>query len=65
MGSGGGPASYRDFELANRRMAASLKAKGYHYHFDVAQGGGHLDGGAVAQTLPSAMLWVWRGYPIN
>jgi enterochelin esterase family protein len=65
MGSGGGPGSYRDFELANRRMAASLKAKGYHYHFDVAQGGGHLDGGAVAQTLPSAMLWVWRGYPIN
>jgi hypothetical protein len=46
-------------------MAAAFKAKGYHYHFDYAQGGGHLDGGAVAQTLPAAMLWAWRGYPIN
>jgi iron(III)-enterobactin esterase len=65
MGSGGGPGSYRDFQLANTRMAASYKLKGYHYHFDLAQGGQHLDGGAVAQTLPAAMLWVWRGYPID
>jgi len=65
MGAGGGPTTYRDFLLANRRMAASLKAKGYHYHFDYALGAGHLDGGVVAQTLPSALLWVWRGFPIN
>jgi enterochelin esterase family protein len=65
MGSGSGPSSYRDFQLANQRMAASYKAKGYHYHFDLAQGGGHLDGGAVAQTLPAALLYVWRGYPIE
>jgi enterochelin esterase-like enzyme len=65
MGSGGGYATYRDFQLANQRMAASYKLKGYHYHFDLAQGGGHLDGGAVAQTLPAALLYVWRGYPID
>jgi enterochelin esterase family protein len=65
MGAGGGPTTYRDFLLANRRMAASLKAKGYHYHFDYAQNAGHLDGNAVAQTLPSALLWLWRGFPIN
>jgi enterochelin esterase family protein len=65
MGSGGGPSSYRDFQLASQRMAASYKAKNYHYHFDLAQGAGHLDGGAVAQTLPSALLYVWRGYPID
>jgi hypothetical protein len=46
-------------------MAASYKLKNYHYHFDLAQGAGHLDGNAVAQTLPSALLWVWRGYPID
>ncbi|HSZ80750.1 MAG TPA: alpha/beta hydrolase-fold protein [Polyangia bacterium] len=65
MGMGGGPSTYRDFELANQRMAASYKLKGYHYHFDLAQGAGHLDGNAVAQTLPSALLYVWRGYPID
>jgi iron(III)-enterobactin esterase len=65
MGMGGGPSSYRDFQLASQRMAASYKLKGYHYHFDLAQGAGHLDGNAVAQTLPGALLWVWRGYPID
>jgi iron(III)-enterobactin esterase len=65
MGMGGGPTTYRDFQLANQRMAASYKLKGYHYHFDLAQGAGHLDGNAVAQTLPSALLYVWRGYPIE
>jgi hypothetical protein len=65
MGMGGGYMTYRDFELANQRMAASYKLKGYHYHFDLALNGMHLDGGAVAQTLPAALLYVWRGYPID
>jgi enterochelin esterase-like enzyme len=65
LGAGSGPGSYRDFRLANERMAASLKAKGYHYHFDLAEGAGHVDGGVVPQTLPDALLWVWRGYPLN
>jgi len=65
MGAGSGPGSYRDFHLANQRMAAEFKAKGYHYHFDDAQGAGHLDGGVVAQTLPTALLYVWRGYPLQ
>jgi enterochelin esterase-like enzyme len=64
-GAGSGPGSYRDFRLANERMAASLKAKGYHYHHDNAQGAGHFDGNVVAQTLPTALLWLWRGYPLN
>ncbi|HVJ13827.1 MAG TPA: enterobactin esterase, partial [Polyangiaceae bacterium] len=59
------PDTYRDFPLANQRMAASLAAKGYHYHFDFAEGAGHLDGGVVAQTLPDALLWLWRGYPLQ
>ena len=65
MGANSGPSSYRDFRLANQRMAAEFKAKGYHYHYDDAQGAGHLDGGVVAQTLPTALLYVWRGYPVQ
>ena len=64
-GAGSGPGSYRDFRLANQRMAASLKAKQYHYHFDLAKGGGHVDGNVVAQSLPDAMAWAWRGYPLK
>jgi iron(III)-enterobactin esterase len=60
-----GPGSYRDFPLANRRMAAALKAKQYHYHFDFANGAGHLDGNVVAQTLPGALVWAWRGHPLQ
>jgi enterochelin esterase-like enzyme len=56
---------YHDFRLASQRMAASFKAKGYHYHYDYAQGAGHDDGRVIAQTLAQALLWVWRGYPIN
>ncbi len=65
LGSGGAPGGYRNFDLANQRMAASFKLRGYHYHYDHALGAGHVDGRAVAQTLPSALLWVWRGYPTN
>ena len=55
LGSGGGPTTYRDFELANIRMAASYKVKSYHYHFDHAQGAGHLDGNAVAMSIDDAV----------
>jgi enterochelin esterase-like enzyme len=60
IGAGSGP--YNDFLLANQRMALALKTKGYHYHYDYALGVGHADGNVIAQTLPAAMQWVWRGY---
>jgi enterochelin esterase-like enzyme len=65
LGAGSGPGSYRDFRLANQRMAASFKMKGYHYHFDLVMGAGHVDGNAIAATLPGALIWLWRGYPTN
>jgi enterochelin esterase-like enzyme len=61
-GAGSGP--YGDFLLANQRMALALKNKGYHYHYDYALGAGHADGNVISQTLPAALSWVWRGYPI-
>ena len=47
---------------ANARMATVLKAKGYQYQFVIAAGAGHVDGKVVAQTLPHALEWLWRGY---
>jgi hypothetical protein len=65
LGAGGGPTTYRNFDLANQRMAMAMKARGYHYHYDKASNAGHVDGRVVSQTLAEAMQWVWRGYPIN
>jgi enterochelin esterase family protein len=54
--------TYHNWPLANLRMAGVLRAKGYPYQFVFAQDAGHVDGRVVAQTLPSALEWVWRGY---
>jgi len=56
---------FHDFKVASMRMAQSFQAKGYHYHYDYALAAGHVDGNVVTQTLPSALLWLWRGYPIE
>ena len=60
--NGGAPSTYRNFDLANQRMAAALQKRGYHYHYDHAQGAGHVDQGPLKQTLPEALTWLWRGY---
>jgi hypothetical protein len=48
--------------MANDRMAAVLKAKGYHYRYVYSADAGHVDGRVVRQTLPEALLWLWQGY---
>jgi enterochelin esterase-like enzyme len=55
-------ATFHNWPLANIRMAAALKAKGYHYQFVFARDSRHVDGRVVRQTLPQALEWVWRGY---
>lgn len=57
-------ASFHNWVMANKRMAAVLKAKGYHYEFDFAKNAGHVDRKVVGQTLPDALLWLWAGYPV-
>jgi iron(III)-enterobactin esterase len=57
--------SYHNWALANQRMAAALKAKGYHYQYTFAKAAGHVDGKVVGQTLPEALLWLWQGYPVK
>jgi enterochelin esterase family protein len=53
------------WRAANDAMGKALAAKGYHYRYVQAQGATHEDDGARREYLPSAMLWLWRGYPIT
>jgi hypothetical protein len=54
-----------DWVLANQNMARVLAAKGYHYQFVFARNAGHCDRSAKLQTLPEALEWLWKGYPIQ
>jgi enterochelin esterase family protein len=54
-----------DWVAANRAMAAALTARGYHQRFLYALDAGHVDRRVVRQTLPDALRWLWRGYPIR
>lgn len=56
-------ASLHNWVMANQRMAAALKAKGYEYQFVFATAAKHTDGRVTRQTLPGALEWLWRGYP--
>jgi enterochelin esterase family protein len=56
-------ASLHNWVMANERMAAELKAKGYNYRFVFAKNAGHTDGKVIRQTLPGALEWLWQGYP--
>jgi enterochelin esterase-like enzyme len=51
-----------DWVEANHRMAAVLKAKGYHYQYLFCLNSGHGVGNARGQILPEALEWLWKGY---
>ncbi|HTB63160.1 MAG TPA: alpha/beta hydrolase-fold protein [Opitutales bacterium] len=53
---------FHNWVIANIRMAAALKAKGYHYQFVFAQGAGHVDTKVVGQTMAHAIEWAWKDY---
>jgi enterochelin esterase family protein len=55
-------ASLHNWVMANERMAAALKAKGYTYRYVFAQAAGHTDGRVTRQTLPGALEWLWQGH---
>ncbi|HEV2328540.1 MAG TPA: alpha/beta hydrolase-fold protein [Verrucomicrobiae bacterium] len=55
-------ASLHNWVMANNRMAAVLKAKGYDYRYFFAKNAGHVDRKVVGQTLPDALAWLWEGY---
>ena len=55
-------ASLHNWVMANQRMAAALKAKGYPYRFVFAEDARHTDGQVTRQTLAGALEWLWQGY---
>ena len=57
--------SFRNWVLANRRMAAVLKAKGYPYKYVYAEGARHTDANVILQTLPDALVWLWKDFRGN
>ena len=50
---------------ANENMARVLAARGYHYKFVFARGAGHTDRLTISQLYPTALQWIWQGYPIG
>jgi enterochelin esterase family protein len=54
-----------DWVVANERMAEVLADKGYQYQFVFARNAGHCDRATKQQTLPEALEWLWKGYPID
>ena len=58
-------ASLHNWVLANQRMAAALKAKGYAHRYVFAEAAGHTDGRVTRQTLPGALEWLWQGYAVE
>lgn len=63
-GAASASSGFHNWVIANIRMANVLKAKGYHYQFIFAKAAGHTDHRVIAQTLPQALEYVWKGYPI-
>ena len=53
-----------DWVVANEDMAKVLAAKGYHYQFVFARNAGHVDHAVKQQTLPEALEYIWKGYPV-
>jgi len=54
--------SYRNWPLANNKMAEVLKAKGYEYQYLWAAQAGHVERGVERRTLTEAMEWTWKTY---
>jgi len=54
--------TWHNWVLANERMAAALEAKGYRYQYVYSRDSRHVDRAVVAQTLPEALEWLWKGY---
>jgi enterochelin esterase-like enzyme len=62
IGATSPPAQMRNWVVANNRMAAALKAKGYPYQFVFSEASGHVERAVEMQTMPEAFEWAWKGY---
>jgi enterochelin esterase family protein len=55
--------TFHNWPMANDRIAAVLKARGYDYRYVWAKDAVHVDNNVTMQTLPEALVWLWRDYP--
>lgn len=53
---------HHNWPMANQRMAAALKAKGYRYRYVYSLDSKHCDDRVFDQTLADTLVWAWRGY---
>ena len=58
------PDGMHDWTLSAELMAKVLAAKGYHYQFLFARNAKHVDRPTISQTMPAALEWLWKGYPV-
>jgi iron(III)-enterobactin esterase len=54
-----------DWVIVSENMARVLAARGYHYQFVFARNAVHVDRGVKGQTLPEALEWLWKDYPLS
>jgi enterochelin esterase-like enzyme len=54
-----------DWVLASQYMAKALAAKNYDYQFSFVRNAGHTDRAMKQQTLPQALEWLWKTYPVD
>jgi len=54
-----------DWVVANQHMARVLADKGYKYQFVFSRNSGHCDRAVKLQTLPNALEFVWKDYPLT
>jgi hypothetical protein len=54
-----------DWVLASELMAKALAAKGYPYQFIFSKNAGHVDRPTKMQTLPLALEWLWKDFPVD
>ncbi len=51
-----------DWVVANENMAKVLASKHYSYQFVFARNARHVDFNVKKQTLPEALVWLWKDY---
>ena len=61
-GSNTASSNFRNWVIANSRLAKILKDKGYAYQFVYSKGAGHTQRKVINNTLPQALEYVWLDY---
>jgi enterochelin esterase-like enzyme len=54
---------FRNWVIANLKMADALQAKGYDYQFVFSKDAGHTEAKVINMCYPQALEYLWKGYP--